>query len=39
MYAEHDAKRSSWQRPVATVLLVVAALLALSVALLTHSAG
>jgi hypothetical protein len=32
---EHFAKSASWQRPVATVLLIVAAGLALTLAILT----
>jgi hypothetical protein len=39
MSANQFARRSSWQRPVALVLLIVAALLALSLAILTHQAS
>jgi hypothetical protein len=38
MSPEHSAGRTTWQRPVATVLLVIATLLALSVAILSHAA-
>jgi len=37
--ARNSSSSSSWQRSVTAVLLVVAALLALSVAILTHHAA
>jgi hypothetical protein len=38
MSAEHYAKSASWQRPVAVVLLIIAAALAMTLAVVTHQA-